>query len=56
MYLLVLELIQKITLSESEDSLVLEEITWRPERRALVVDNLFQIFGLTIMVVIEKEG
>ena len=50
-----LELVQEITLSKSKDSPVLERIVCRPEEWVLVVDNLFQIVGLTIMVVMEKE-
>ena len=55
MCLLVLELVQEITLSKSKDSLVLERVVYRLEEWVLVVDNLFQIVGLTIMVVMEKE-
>ena len=55
MHLLALELVWEITLSKFENSPVLEEMAWGPGGWALATDNLFQIFGLTIIAVIEKE-
>ena len=50
-----LELVREITLSMSKGSPVLGGIAWGPGGWVLVADNLFQIFGLTIIAVIEKE-
>jgi len=51
-----LELAQEIMLSESGNSLTLVEVAWGPKGWALVADDLFWVFDLTIVVVREKEG
>ena len=50
-----LELVWEIRLSESRNSPTLEEMAWGPREWALVADNLFWIFDLTMVVVREKE-
>jgi len=55
MYLLAPKLAQEMTLSESRNLPVLERIAWGLREQALAADDLFWIFSLTMIVVMEKE-